>query len=147
MNKQLAGEYRTLRAAGWHASAALSYARTLQAWSDVGGYIGDEDDNEPDVGAVRLRVVEEQYPDLSYLEQRDVYTERQAKEVYDRANRDGCTGIVGEYFDGDEWVHADSVYGFIGDDWNASGHDMDVMNATLAASETFRNSQLLQGAV
>jgi hypothetical protein len=46
-------------------------------------------------------------------------------------DRDGVWGIVGEYFDGERWQHADSCFGFVGDDWKNSGYDTDIMRATL----------------
>ena len=49
-------------------------------------------------------------------------------------NRQGVWGIVGEYFDGEVWQHADSCFGFVGDDWKNSGYDTDIMQATLDAA-------------
>jgi hypothetical protein len=40
-----------------------------------------------------------------------------------KVNREGVWGIVGEFFDGERWQHADSCFGFVGDDWKNSGHD------------------------
>ena len=53
-------------------------------------------------------------------------------------NREGVWGIVGEYFDGERWRHADSCFGFVGDDWKNSGYDTDIMRATVDASEDAR---------
>jgi hypothetical protein len=81
---------------------------------------------------VRLRVEPDQDLDLSYLDQ-DCYTDRYRAEVREHAERDGGTGIIGEYYDGETWQSTDSVWGFIGDDWKGSGYDIDIMRATLDA--------------
>jgi hypothetical protein len=67
--------------------------------------------------------------------------ERERKAFIDRVNDEGATGIIGEYFDGEDWQHADSVWGFIGDDWKDSGYDVDIMRATLDAYGAHAESQ------
>jgi hypothetical protein len=57
--------------------------------------------------------------------------ERERKAEVERVERDGVWGVVGEFFDGEEWQHADSCFGFIGDDWKDSGYDVDIMASTL----------------
>ena len=59
--------------------------------------------------------------------------EKYRKELWDRIECDGVWSLVGEYWDGSEWVHADSCGGFIGDDWKDSGHDTDIMSMTISA--------------
>ncbi len=57
----------------------------------------------------------------------------------DRVDRDGVWGIVGEWRlpidaavdDADAWQHADSCFGFVGDDWKGSGHDADIMRQAM----------------
>ncbi len=53
----------------------------------------------------------------------------------DRINREGVCGIVGEYrvSESEQWENADSVWGFVGDDWKNSGYDTDIMASTIAA--------------
>jgi hypothetical protein len=53
------------------------------------------------------------------------------KEFIAKVDREGAWGIIGEYFDGEQWQHADSCSGFVGDDWKNSGYDTDIMRATL----------------
>jgi hypothetical protein len=47
-------------------------------------------------------------------------------------------GIIGEYFDGEKWQHADSCFGFVGEDWKYSGYDTDIMQVTLNAIKEAR---------
>lgn len=65
---------------------------------------------------------------------------RQEKAAIDRANREGVNGIIGEYKCTccGQWVQADSVWGFVGDDWKGSGYDLDVMSITLGELEDAR---------
>lgn len=56
---------------------------------------------------------------------------KQEKEFIERVNREGVNGIVGKYWNGEEWEVADSVWGFVGDDWENSGYDIDVKASTL----------------
>ena len=57
------------------------------------------------------------------------------KEFKKRINREGVWGIVGEYWNGEEWQEADAVWGFVGDDWEDSGYDLDVKTSTVKAFE------------
>ena len=59
--------------------------------------------------------------------------DRERKEEMDRINREGVYGVVGEYWNGEEWEHVDSCWGFVGDDWKESGYDVDIMSATIKA--------------
>ncbi len=59
--------------------------------------------------------------------------ERERQQEIDRINNEGVWGIVGQYHNGKGWVSVDSVWGFIGDDWKASGYDDDIMKATIDA--------------
>jgi hypothetical protein len=57
--------------------------------------------------------------------------EREEREFIDKINREGVWGIIGEFWNGEEWIQADSVWGFVGDDWKGSGYDLDVKWSTL----------------
>ena len=61
--------------------------------------------------------------------------ERERREEIVRANRMGVVGIVGAYSLSAEapYMQADSVWGFIGDDWKGSGYDADIRAATVDA--------------
>lgn len=82
-------------------------------------------------------IVEPDYDlDLSYLDQRDdddswLFPDRQSE--YDRAQNEGGWGIVGQFRCPrcGQWESADSVWGFIGDDWRGSGYDTDVWELTM----------------
>lgn len=64
--------------------------------------------------------------------------ERDLQQFRDKVNRDGVWCVIGEYFDGEEWQHADSCFGFVGDDWKHFGYDTHIMRATLNAAKSVR---------
>lgn len=144
MNNIESREYSRLRAKGWAAKEAFHAARAAREWFDA-EWDGRYEPDEP--GIVRLSVEWDRDTDLSHLDDRAVYTEQQASAEYERAERNGTWGIIGEFWNGEEWQHVDSIWGFIGDDWKDSGYDVDVKRATLDAAREFVNSRLLQGAV
>lgn len=114
--------YRELRRLGWRASDALRSARIRAEFAALEG------------NQVRLRVVPDD--DWSFaIECACDDAERCTARNRERAERDGVWGIVSEYLDPltGEWEHADSVWGFIGDDWENSGADDDVRQAALDA--------------
>ena len=93
-------------------------------------------------GNVRLRVVSDETCSLGDLEgdcfnpkaNPDVPAsrlQRGRKEFIEKVNREGVWGIIGEFFDGETWRHADSCFGFVGDDWKDCGYDTDIMRVTL----------------
>lgn len=147
-------EYWRLRKAGWRAADAWRAAHINAEFFNA--ECGPHDMPEP--GAVRLQIVADDHCSLDDLFG-DCYNpkvnpdipratlERQRAAEVERVERDGVCGIVGEWFDGDEWQQADSVYGFIGDDWRDSGYDVDIRASALAASKQYRDSQMLVGAV
>lgn len=63
---------------------------------------------------------------------------REEKEFEDTVNRDGVYGLIGEYRtdEGEEWNHADSCWGFVGEGYKDSGYDTDIMSATISALES-----------
>lgn len=111
------------------------------------------------IGAVRLWTEPDFDCDLSYLDD-DSYSDREgraiAKRTRDRAERDGCWGLIGQYrtdFDNVDddgcwewhpsdvdddsgrvkWRCANSIWGFVGDDWQNSGYDDDIRAAAIKA--------------
>jgi hypothetical protein len=64
--------------------------------------------------------------------------ERDRGEFIAKVDREGVFGVIGEYFDGERWQHADSCFGFVGDDWKNSGYDTDIMRATLNEAKDAR---------
>lgn len=125
--------YRKARARGWQAVWAIQHARTQIEWEKAEAE-----------GLVRLRVKPDDCCNLDDL-LGDVYNpdvntdihparlERERKQEIQRINDYGVWGIVGEYKCEccGQWTQADSVWGFVGDDWTDSGYDSDVMQATL----------------
>ena len=96
---------------------------------------------------VRLHIVPDEvcsYEDLdgdtfNPIQNPDIKPEilaREEQREHDRIDRDGVWGVVGEYFDGEKWQHADSCFGFVGDDWENSGYEIDIMAATLESLKT-----------
>lgn len=118
-------------------------------WDSLGGYVGDSSEPAPNDARVRLVIEWDDsgdptdfdccnYGNVSDPDFDNEYHQRgctglckhqQAEQ--DRANRDGMTGIVGQYLTNGKWIHADSVWGFIGDDWKDSGYDLDIMSETI----------------
>jgi hypothetical protein len=137
MTQTLIG-YQRERANGWNAQQALRNAKVRAEW-------------EKALPCVRLRIECDEMPyDDSYIDtwtdQRESEREKSRKALWERIEREGVVGVIGEYFDGDEWVHVDSCWGFVGDDWVHSGYDTDIMRATLDAYTEYCNAQYLQGA-
>jgi hypothetical protein len=152
--------YGDRRLYAYGARSALQQARyALEAqaraivWDRHDGFtIGDGDrhiDDAPGTsldcpGAVRLRLVPDDCMSFDDLAG-DTYTaelhpeiprsvmDRERQAYIDKINAEGVWGVVGEYWNGLEWEHADSCFGFVGDDWRGSGYDQDIMSATLSA--------------
>lgn len=137
----LAKAYAKERRAGWLAKEAIRNARTRKEWNDLDGFVAEyNDDDAPDDysrGPVRLRIVPDDYYDDSYLDTwtdiRESERERIRKELWRRIESDGAWGVIGEYWNGDEWESVDSCSGFVGEDWHNSGYDTDIMHATISA--------------
>lgn len=158
MNSTVLRLYRIERANGNPASVAHSNARTRYAFEQAKreglvrlSVIPDDDGSS---------VLDFDCEDKAcqYARRSGNYECKVHKAERERANNDGVYGIVGEYCPtgdecddiwhsesrdghrtcGCEWEHADSVWGFIGDDWKSSGYDIDVMSATLAALSNAR---------
>jgi hypothetical protein len=142
MDAKIAHEYLKERQTGTLARIAIANARTRLAWYDAEW----DEHSEPEMGEVRLRVVPDECADLADLEgdrfnprvNPDIPVsrlEREQQEFHEKVEREGVYGIVGEYFDGETWQHADSCFGFVGDDWKQSGYDTDIMQSTLDAAK------------
>jgi len=58
---------------------------------------------------------------------------RQEQAELQRMQQDGVYGLVGEFNLHGSWHRADSIWGFIGNDWQGSGYDDDIRNATVRA--------------
>ena len=96
------------------------------------------------LGLVRLECKPDEYADIDDLEgdcfdpkhNPDVdpsQLEAERKAFHARINREGVWGLVGEYADGTHWAHADSCWGFVGDDMINSGYDVDIKALTIEA--------------
>ena len=142
---KVAKEYTKRRAQGWRAANALHAAKTLEAWDAAGGHVCEGDRcMDCDEAEVRLRVV---WDDCSQLDDLlgDCFNprvnpdiqpsrlEREREQEIARIEREGVVGIVTEYWTVSGWEQADSCYGFVGNDWRASGYDIDAMSVALRA--------------
>jgi len=150
-NRELVRVYLRERSKGTMARWALRNAKTRIEWDKKNGDIVCEHERRHDAtrGDVRLRIVADDSIDLDNLfgdtfnpeVNSDIPAsrlERERQAEIDRVNRDGVWGVVGEFFDGEEWQHADSCFGFIGDDWKDSGYDTDIMASTLEKAKNTR---------
>lgn len=141
--------YRRERKIGWRAGQALRNARIRARWDELDGFVFDGDDYDKDdapgetiyaSGPIRLLIEpdREMYDD-SYIDTwtdlRETDRERIRSNLRDRINRDGAWNVVGEFWNGQEWECTDSCCGFVGDDWENSGYDTDIMSATIDAYE------------
>lgn len=138
-------EYQRLRRKGWRSADAWQVATVKARWEDAGGYIKtdgyDEDTTEH---PVRLRIEPDEIVSLDDLAG-DTFDpkanpdipkarmDREREAFIETVNRDGVWGVIAEYWNGEKWVHADSCWGFVGDDWQDSGYDVDAMEAALEA--------------
>ncbi len=146
VSKGVMKEYRRLRDKGWQAKWAYVSAKTKDAWDTMNGFVFDGDDRALKQGPgetiycpgpIRLILKADDCYDDSYINEWDNLSKKK-KVIYrdalwDRIERDGVWCLVGEYWDGSEWVHADSCCSFIGDDWKDSGTDTDIMAMTISA--------------
>ncbi len=139
--------YKAARARGNTAQQSIREARIRAKWNSLNGSIvGDElvlEDEPSWEGHVRLRITpdESPYDDDSFIDTWDdeiitvdgteMNNEQYRAWLWDRIERDGVWGVIGEYWDGAKWQHADSYWSFIGDDWKNSGYDIDIMDATM----------------
>jgi len=155
MTPQTARHYKKERAEMWkayanhprsftthdyqHAKNALARAHILTQW--------DERQTDAEIaGAVRLTWEPDYSADFEDL-CGDCYDprvnsdispprlERQKKAFLEQINNEGVWGLVGEYFDGNKWQHADSCWSFVGQD--AHDYEIDIKAATLDAAAEY----------
>jgi len=135
MNKTIAREYFRLRKLGMggivgqDAKNCLNTAVSNVAW-----------DRLESAGLVRLSIIPDDYYDDSYIDTWDDASESRReqikKELWEKIERDGVWGIVGEYKidpESENWEHGDSCFGFIGDEWRDSGYDHSIKELTITA--------------
>jgi len=91
-------------------------------------------------GLLRFRIVpDETFYDDSYIDTWDYLSESEKikakKEIRDRIEEDGVWGIIVDRKCSEcgQWTEVDSVYGFIGNEYENSGYDIDVKKAGLKA--------------
>lgn len=135
------------------ARSALQGARcSMQAdamrdkWRAMGGNIIAS--NECDDAPGTVRIVE--YPDESCsfddlagdtfnpIANPDIkphILEREERAEIERIKRDGIWGYVAQFWDGAAWQDTDSIWGFVGDDFDDSGCDIDLMGSAMDAYE------------
>lgn len=151
MENAILREYRRRRAIALHwalqarsrheknmrrASEPLSSARTVAAFNaNPNVRLRTADDPHSTVEDLAGDMFNPKYDGLTPSQR-----ERERKAFVERVRDEGATCLIGEYFDGDDWQHADSCWGFIGDDWKDSGYDVDIMRATLSAYDAHAES-------
>lgn len=138
----------TARAALHNAKYNLFRAALLRRWNDAGGEIvADYDASDYwETGDSRVRIVEmpDCFADMDDLKgdcfNPDVNTDinpnrlaREEREFEERVNSDGVWGYRAEFWNGSEWIETDSIFGFVGDDFNESCYDDDLMESALDA--------------
>ncbi len=147
MDNKLLKAYRQERKHYWTAAEALRAARTRLAWDELDGWEGNDQYDATvsrpyfwgsGFGPVRLRLeIDDCVYDDSYIDtwtdETQAYRDKVRRELWERIERDGVWGLIGEFWNGQEWEHADSCWGFVGDDWQNSGYDIDIMQATIDA--------------
>lgn len=136
------------------ASSALMFAKTAAKaqvlWDKMNGWTVDDrhDDDPPDTytrGPVRLQVL----PDEDYRVEDNfdpsVYDdpEKALQAEKDEVERNGVWGVVGEYWDGENWQQADSCWGHVGykdpSDPFENAYAADIMLATIAARHAVKH--------
>ena len=139
--------YGRLRAKGWIAKEAWRAAGVNERWEAAGGHTVDGTDSvlvrsREDDAMVRAVILPDTDPDLSWLDidngpvlvgNRWMSSQEYGDMVRARAMTDGVYFVVTQYWDGEVWQDADSCGGFIGEDWNDSGYDTDMMESALDA--------------
>jgi type II secretory pathway pseudopilin PulG len=127
--------YRKARQQGWQANQALRRARTVAAWDALKGYVYDagdatRDNPYPWEGSVRIIAEPDQDCDLSFA---DAWSKRDSDALYQRANNDGCWCYTAQFWNGHTWTTTDSICGCIGNSFDGSGYDADLMQSALDA--------------
>jgi len=121
MNESIKREYLRLRQQGWTASLAWRAAKVNVRWREL--------DDE----LVRVRAVVDECMTLEDLAG-DNASKKELEELQARCERDGVWDYCTEYLDPvDGWTFADQCGGFVGDDWEDSGYDVDMKQAALDA--------------
>ena len=130
------------------ARMAVTATRIAAQWEALGGETVDRYDASKDweIGDPRVRIVAAA-DDCQSLDNLfgDTFSakcnpeikleilERERQAEIDRINRDGVWFMVAEYWNGREWEHADSMGGFIGNDFTGSGYDTDLKAEAMRA--------------
>ncbi len=127
-------EYRRLRRKYWPASEAWRAAKVTAAFdaAEYEGLVKVEAVPEFDVYDEGEMFDPKVNPDISPKR-----LAREQKELHERIERDGVWILV-SYFRTDpeqEWIEVDSVGGFIGEDFEDSGYDVDLKSAAVEALE------------
>lgn len=127
MDQEVLREYARLRAKCWHSKAALEAAKVNVHFAEF--------ERE---GYVRIRVEADDDMDLSFLDDRSVFSEEDANKERARYSAGAC-GCIIEALNplGGGWECIDSCWGFVGDDWKDSGYDTDGKAQAIEWLESF----------
>ena len=134
----------TARAALWNAKYGLYRKALLRRWADAGGETVEEfATSDWELGYPRVRIVEIADIHVSMDDLKgDCYNpkvcdinpnrlKREEREFEERVAREGVWGYRAEVWDGTDWIETDSIYGFVGNDFNESCYDDDLMESAL----------------
>ncbi len=118
LSKFVKDEYDRLRSLEYPASEAHRAALIRESFRD-----------KARLGLIELFVE----PDDLMYDDSYVESEGEKKKLWDRINKEGVYVITGRcrLSADDAWTCADSVGGFIGDDWKDSGYDVDIRKSAL----------------
>lgn len=134
----------------WAFRYAKTAAKAKVLWDKMDGWTAERrgDNEEPDEygrGPVRLLVLPDESYSVDDMFDSAVYDDpdkaRQAQ--IDDVGRNGVWGVVGEYWDGEEWQHADSCWGHVGyhdvSDPFDNAYAADIMLSTIAARHAVKH--------
>jgi hypothetical protein len=142
--------YKKARRAGYRSAEAWRIANTM---AEADEHLVDKHD-EPTTGSIRL-IAEpecENYFDVYGLPEaytnangRRVSAKQATKEMEDLLERNGCYYVASEVFDGEDWVHADSIGMIVENrptDWGYNPYVPHLLRAALDAREAILEDSL-----
>lgn len=132
--------YKHERKAEWTSKQALKRALTFAAWERLGGYIWNHGalDSGVNTQTATVRLVVSDDPegyDASYIDDcadvRECERVKIKDDIKKRIDFSGVVIVCAEWWNGAEWEHSDSYGGFIGNEWQGSGYDINLMQTAM----------------
>jgi hypothetical protein len=151
------------------ARAVLHAEQTLKRWDELNGWCFCQADTPHPIdpsakphtyagcGAVRIERMPDEFFNIEDLEgdvfNLDVNTDinrstlaKEQREFRQRVERDGVWGYLAQCWVDGEWETVDSVWGFVGDDFEQSGYDTDLMDAAMQHAFNVAQRQVMRDA-